>query len=99
MYSVYVGSGLQMLTYASIAPTPPDTDSSPEVSLYVFRVKDFIRLIISSMQSSIMRGIGAGERIFEVLDRRPAIPPGVGIPLERTRVGRVRFENVANELI
>ncbi|KAI0034865.1 P-loop containing nucleoside triphosphate hydrolase protein [Vararia minispora EC-137] len=62
MYSVYVGSGLQMLTC-----------------------------------SSIMRGMGAGERIFEVLDRRPVIPPGVGIPLSPTRVGRVRFENVAFE--
>ncbi|KAI9460340.1 P-loop containing nucleoside triphosphate hydrolase protein [Russula earlei] len=44
MYTVYVGSGLQMLT---------------------------------SFFTSIMRGIGAGTRIFELLDRSPAIQPGV----------------------
>jgi ABC-type multidrug transport system fused ATPase/permease subunit len=42
-----------------------------------------------------MRGVGAGERIFEVLDRRPLIAPGVGLPLAPTRTGRLRFENVA----
>ena len=44
-----------------------------------------------------MRGIGAGERIFEVLDRHPTIRPDVGVPLDPARVGRVRFENVAFE--
>ncbi|KAI0312186.1 P-loop containing nucleoside triphosphate hydrolase protein, partial [Amylostereum chailletii] len=62
MYTVYVGSGLQMLTY-----------------------------------SSIMRGIGAGQRIFELLDRTPAIRPGVGVPLDPSRRGTVRFEGVAFE--
>ncbi|VDC03008.1 unnamed protein product [Peniophora sp. CBMAI 1063] len=61
MYSVYVGSGLQMLT---------------------------------GFFSSIMRGIGAGQRIFELLDRRPAIPPGVGVVLPHWRTGVLRFENV-----
>lgn len=41
-----------------------------------------------------MRGIGAGQRIFELLDRRPAIPPGVGVELPRWRTGVLRFENV-----
>ena len=44
-----------------------------------------------------MRGIGAGQRIFEVLDRSPAIPPGGGIPLDRSRTGTLRFERVAFE--
>ncbi|KAH9949263.1 P-loop containing nucleoside triphosphate hydrolase protein [Amylocystis lapponica] len=47
--------------------------------------------------SSIMRGIGAGERIFELLDRAPAIPPTAGGVLDPTRRGPVRFENVGFE--
>ncbi|KAH9957683.1 P-loop containing nucleoside triphosphate hydrolase protein [Russula dissimulans] len=63
MYTVYVGSGLQMLTYAH--PT-----------------------------TSIMRGIGAGTRIFELLDRTPAVQPGVGVLLDPARSGPLRFENI-----
>ncbi|KAH7909507.1 P-loop containing nucleoside triphosphate hydrolase protein [Hygrophoropsis aurantiaca] len=64
LYTVYVGSGLQMLT---------------------------------GFFSSIMRGIGAGTRIFELLDRKPAIPPNVGIELDPSRRGTVRFENIGFE--
>ncbi|KAH7883273.1 P-loop containing nucleoside triphosphate hydrolase protein [Phlebopus sp. FC_14] len=62
LYTVYVGSGLQMLTC-----------------------------------SSIMRGIGAGTRIFELLDRKPAIPPNQGLELDPTRRGVIKFENVGFE--
>ncbi|KAJ7578678.1 P-loop containing nucleoside triphosphate hydrolase protein [Mycena floridula] len=61
-YTFYVGSGLSMLTYASI-----------------------------------MRGMGAGTRIFELLDRTPAIPPNKGIAVPSTRTGTVKFENVQFE--
>jgi putative ABC transport system ATP-binding protein len=61
MYTVYVGSGLQMLT---------------------------------SFFTSIMRGIGAGTRIFELLDRAPAVRPGVGVALDPKRTGPLRFENI-----
>lgn len=64
LYTVYVGSGLQMLT---------------------------------SFFSSIMRGIGAGTRIFQLLDRTPAIPHNVGIDVSSTRRGPVRFEGVQFE--
>lgn len=64
LYTVYVGSGLQML---------------------------------SSFFTSIMRGIGAGTRIFEILDRKPAIPPNQGIELDPSRRGVVKFENVGFE--
>ncbi|KAG2153205.1 P-loop containing nucleoside triphosphate hydrolase protein [Suillus clintonianus] len=64
LYTVYVGSGLQMLT---------------------------------SFFSSIMRGIGAGSRIFELLDRTPAIPPRGGIEVDASRYGTVRFENIGFE--
>ncbi|OSC98781.1 P-loop containing nucleoside triphosphate hydrolase protein [Trametes coccinea BRFM310] len=61
LYTVYVGSGLQMLT---------------------------------SFFSSIMRGVGAGVRIFDLLDRQPAIPPDVGVEVDRSRRGPIRFEHV-----
>ena len=41
-----------------------------------------------------MRGIGAGTRIFELLDRAPAIRPGVGVELDPKRTGPLRFENI-----
>ncbi|KAJ3807029.1 P-loop containing nucleoside triphosphate hydrolase protein [Lentinula aff. lateritia] len=62
LYTVYVGSGLQMLTC-----------------------------------SSIMRGIGAGNRVFELLGREPAIPTNSGVVLDPHRRGPVRFERVGFE--
>lgn len=44
-----------------------------------------------------MRGVGAGARIFELIDRTPVINPDVGAILDSTRRGRVKFENVAFE--
>lgn len=44
-----------------------------------------------------MRGIGAGVRIFELLDRSPAIPPETGIEVDPARRGPVRFEGVSFE--
>ena len=41
-----------------------------------------------------MRGLGAGTRIFELLDRTPAIQPGVGVALDPKRVGPLRFEKI-----
>lgn len=61
LYTVYVGSGLQMLT---------------------------------SFFSSIMRGIGAGTRVFEVIDRTPAIPYDSGLAVPPERRGVVRFEGI-----
>lgn len=47
-----------------------------------------------------MRGIGAGQRIFELLDRAPAIPPSAGTPVPAPAArggGTLRFERVAFE--
>ena len=44
-----------------------------------------------------MRGIGAGTSIFELLDRRPAIPPLSGVELDPTRRGTIKFENITFE--
>ena len=41
-----------------------------------------------------MRGIGAGMRIFEVLDRSPAVPFGVGDEVPKDQLGIVKFEHV-----
>ena len=44
-----------------------------------------------------MRGVGAGTRIFELIDRTPVINPYVGVALDPARRGRVKFENVVFE--
>lgn len=41
-----------------------------------------------------MRGIGAGVRIFDLLDRQPAIPPDTGVDVNPSRRGTIRFEHV-----
>lgn len=53
--------------------------------------------LIAFSQSSIMRGVGAGTRIFELLDRKPAIPPSSGVELDPTRRGAVKFEKITFE--
>ncbi|EJD46962.1 hypothetical protein AURDEDRAFT_113579 [Auricularia subglabra TFB-10046 SS5] len=64
LYTLYVGSGLQMLT---------------------------------SFFSSIMRGIGAGTRVFGLLQREPLIPPDTGLPVDHARRGVLRYEGVRFE--
>ena len=102
LYTVYVGSGLQMLTYVILARSAGDTKRGrgfpTGLSLYVLNCLvapacDPILLI----QSSIMRGIGAGTRIFDLLDRRPAIPPTSGITLDPIRRGTIKFEKITFE--
>lgn len=44
-----------------------------------------------------MRGIGAGTRIFDLLDRKPLIPPDTGIDVPAALRGPVRFEGVQFE--
>ncbi|KAF8911548.1 P-loop containing nucleoside triphosphate hydrolase protein [Gymnopilus junonius] len=44
--------------------------------------------------SSIMRGIGAGARVFELVDRTPAIPYGVGDEVPKDKVGVVKYERI-----
>ena len=41
-----------------------------------------------------MRGIGAGMRVFEVIDRTPVIAHGVGDEVEKGHLGTIRFESV-----
>ncbi|KAJ7287094.1 P-loop containing nucleoside triphosphate hydrolase protein [Mycena rebaudengoi] len=53
--------------------------------------------MLTCIQTSIMRGIGAGTRIFELLDRTPAIPPDDGISVPTDRRGVLKFENIKFE--
>ncbi|KZO93898.1 hypothetical protein CALVIDRAFT_502257 [Calocera viscosa TUFC12733] len=49
---------------------------------------------LSGFFSSLMRGVGAGERVFSLIDRVPAVQPGVGEAFVPTARGVIRFENV-----
>jgi ABC-type transport system involved in Fe-S cluster assembly fused permease/ATPase subunit len=42
-----------------------------------------------------MKGVGAGTRVFDLLDRQSAIPLSVGKTLEKGRNGPIIFENVS----
>ncbi|KIJ15572.1 hypothetical protein PAXINDRAFT_133652 [Paxillus involutus ATCC 200175] len=53
--------------------------------------------MLTTFFSSIMRGIGAGTRIFELLDRKPSIAPNQGIEVDPARRGVIKFENVGFE--
>jgi ABC transporter fused permease/ATP-binding protein len=48
---------------------------------------------LAELWTDVQRAAGAAERVFELLDRRPAIPPGVGARLSEVR-GEVRFSGV-----
>ncbi|KAF8648489.1 hypothetical protein AX16_006199 [Volvariella volvacea WC 439] len=61
--------------------------------LYTVYVGNGLQML-TSFFSSIMRGIGAGTRVFELLDRKPAIPYHAGIEVPRTHQGVVKFENI-----
>lgn len=49
---------------------------------------------LTSFFSGIMKGVGAGKRVFYLLDRQSKIPMGVGTPLSSSRNGPIRFEDV-----
>ncbi|KAJ2771311.1 ATP-binding cassette permease mdl1 [Coemansia nantahalensis] len=51
---------------------------------------------LSSFFSEVMKGVGAGSRLFYLLDRAPAVDrnPGGVVIADRDYVGRIRFEGV-----
>lgn len=49
---------------------------------------------LSGFFSSLMRGVGAGERVFSLMDRVPAVVPGVGEEFVPSARGVIKFENV-----
>lgn len=44
-----------------------------------------------------MRGIGAGVRIFDLLERKPIIDPTTGVTIDPARRGPIRFEQITFE--
>ena len=78
-------------------PTAPYADCIAVLFSYAPVIPLALSASLLSLQTSIMRGIGAGTRIFELLDRKPAIPPNQGITVDPSRRGTVKFENVGFE--
>lgn len=64
--------------------------------LYTVYVGNGLQML-TSFFASIMRGIGAGTRIFELLDRQPAILYYSGVEVSPQRRGPIRFEQVKFE--
>lgn len=50
---------------------------------------------LTGFWTGLMKGVGAGTRVFDLLDRKSAIPLSVGKTLEPGREGPIRFENVS----
>lgn len=50
---------------------------------------------LTGFWTGLMKGVGAGSRVFELLDRKSAIPLGVGRTLEPNRNGVIRLEHVS----
>lgn len=55
-------------------------------------------MMMTSFFTSLMKGVGAGARVFELVDRKSEIPLGVGKPLDAAAVGhrgaRLTFRDV-----
>jgi putative ABC transport system ATP-binding protein len=49
---------------------------------------------VTSFLSELMKGVGAASRLFELEDRKPAIPPTRGIPVTSAK-GVIEFSNVS----
>ncbi|KAK2463064.1 hypothetical protein APHAL10511_004719 [Amanita phalloides] len=64
--------------------------------LYTVYVGNGLQML-TSFFTSIMRGVGAGMRIFELLDRQPVIPYDGGKDVSSGRRGSIRFEHVGFE--
>ena len=50
---------------------------------------------LTGFWTGLMKGVGAGTRVFDLLDRKSAIPLSVGKELEKGREGPIRFEGVS----
>jgi ABC-type multidrug transport system fused ATPase/permease subunit len=50
---------------------------------------------LTGFWTGLMKGVGAGTRVFDLLDRKSAIPLSVGKTLEKGREGPIRFEGVS----
>lgn len=55
-------------------------------------------MLMTSFFTSLMKGVGAGARVFQLLDRQPAIELGKGRKLDVSAIdrrgGHIRFDNV-----
>ncbi|KAI0407505.1 P-loop containing nucleoside triphosphate hydrolase protein [Xylaria palmicola] len=49
---------------------------------------------VTSFLSELMKGVGAATRLFELEDRKPAIPPTRGVPVQSAK-GLIEFSDVS----
>ncbi|KIY49175.1 P-loop containing nucleoside triphosphate hydrolase protein [Fistulina hepatica ATCC 64428] len=88
---------LGLLGYGSEYISVGELTSLLFYTFYVGSGLQMLSNIVENAQSSIMKGIGAGSRVFELLDREPVIPSQRGIVIPKTRSGSVRFEGIKFE--
>ncbi len=50
---------------------------------------------LTGFWTGLMKGVGAGTRVFQLLDRHSAIPLGTGSFCPKERNGLIRLENVS----
>jgi ABC-type bacteriocin/lantibiotic exporter with double-glycine peptidase domain len=50
---------------------------------------------LTGFWTGLMKGVGAGTRVFQLLDRQSAIPLNVGKHCPKARNGIIRLENVS----
>lgn len=50
---------------------------------------------LTGFWTGLMKGVGAGSRVFDLLDRKSAIPLSVGKFCPKERNGPIRLENVS----
>ncbi|KAJ6497548.1 P-loop containing nucleoside triphosphate hydrolase protein [Mycena sanguinolenta] len=84
-YTAYVGNGLTVDAGARVFCGLSE------------RPLNHVSLLQLFLCASIMRGVGAGTRIFQLLDRTPAIPPHNGVLVASQRRGILKFENIKFE--
>ncbi|KAG9056840.1 ATP-binding cassette permease mdl1 [Serendipita sp. 407] len=49
---------------------------------------------LSSFFTTLMKGVGAGTRIFDLIAREPVIAPSKGIAIEPRSIGTIKFEGI-----
>ena len=96
LYTVYVGNGLSLLTCVYL--TLLEGASADLIDQQIFLCEQNCRLrvvhkLICYGKASIMRAVGAGTRIFELLERKPIMKSSGNTTPSASR-DVVSFENV-----
>ena len=96
LYTAYVGGSMGMLTYVCTFHTftfHPDS-SFNQLVLRECLLPCYQTRSLNAFKTSLMRGVGAGTRIFDLLERESLIEPEKGIRFDPTRRGTIKFDSV-----